>query len=477
MSNKKDLPDHITKGGPGDKYLGEGKVDTSQWFNGIDILEDQIRNDEIWFCSAPFQMIYTDTDGILAPCSWAYTEYRQTAHNIKDTDFSDYFSNNKELYNLRKEMVTPGSDLKTVEKVCASCRKQEKLYGRSRRQASLKIQTNDTFLWPEIRKMVEEFKRIGKPKINHRVFEIQIKAFGNKCNLDCFMCIPEDSSIRTATMNSDTFKNDDKIFGFEGREGIKKLKDSRLEEIIEQIVEIAPYIYNLKFIGGEPLVMKQFYTLLERLKDTGHAKGMRVKYQTNMSVLELDKVKITKFIPEFDLFEFTVSLDGVGKYNDYIRRRSNWNLIEENIEKVLTFPNVVVNINGTISFLSVLRFYKLIEWAKSNSKFGQINWSNIRNPAKLCANVLPKEIKEDLIPKYEGFPDIQNVLKEDNNGLHYQDAINYLLKMDKHYSGTNWEYHLFDIYPELEKFHTKDNQFLEVANNLGEKFGSSKTPG
>lgn len=23
---------HLTKGGPGDKYLGDGKVDTSQWF-------------------------------------------------------------------------------------------------------------------------------------------------------------------------------------------------------------------------------------------------------------------------------------------------------------------------------------------------------------------------------------------------------------------------------------------------------------
>ena len=29
------LPKHLTKGGPGDKYLGDGKVDTSQWFKNV----------------------------------------------------------------------------------------------------------------------------------------------------------------------------------------------------------------------------------------------------------------------------------------------------------------------------------------------------------------------------------------------------------------------------------------------------------
>jgi len=163
----------------------------------------------------------------------------------------------------------------------------------------------------------------------------------------------------------------------------------------------------------------------------------------------------------------------VGKYNNYIRRRSNWDKIVANIDTVLEYPNVNVNINGTISFLSVLRFYRLIEWAKSNDKIEQVNWSNIRGPEKLCANVLPQELKDELIPKYEGFPDIQNVLKEDNGGLHHQDTIDYLLKMDKHYTGTKWEYHLFDTYPELEKYHTpKVNPFIEVAKNLEEKYGS-----
>ena len=55
----------MTKGGPGDNYLGHlgaGKVNMSSWFKKVDILEDQIRSGELpFFCSAPFQMVYTTT--------------------------------------------------------------------------------------------------------------------------------------------------------------------------------------------------------------------------------------------------------------------------------------------------------------------------------------------------------------------------------------------------------------------------------
>ena len=94
---------------------------------------------------------------------------------------------------------------------------------------------------------------------------------------------------------------------------------------------------------------------------------MMVKYQTNMTVTSFENVKITKFIPKFMNFEFTVSLDGMGKTVEYVRRRCNWEEIVRNIKEVKQFPNVTVNINGAISFLSVLRFYELLEWIDKNN--------------------------------------------------------------------------------------------------------------
>jgi len=474
MTNK--LPEHLTKGGPGDKYLGEGKIDTSSWFEDshmdgqVGPFEKQVKNQDIFFCGAPFQLLFTDIQGNYSPCSWARSA--EFGPNIRDTSIREWFENDPKLNQLRKEMTTPGSDLELAKKSCVSCINQEKQYGRSRRQASLKIQSQNDGLWPGMREAVKLFKKTGKGHIAHRIFEVQIKAFGNQCNLDCYMCHTYDSSTRTTTLNSKELEgqtvmnnhtirhgNDVKLNSFKGQ----------ITDIIDQIVEFAPYIYNLKLIGGEPLVMKQFYQLLDAMIKTGHTDKMYCKFQTNMSVLTQGKYKITDYIKHFKLFEFTVSLDGIGKTDEYIRRRSNWDDIVKNIKTVKQYPNVQVNVNGTISFLSVLRFDELINWFDENKKlFNQINWSNIRGPAKLCANVLPDDLKKELIDKYKNFPDIQNVLKEDNKGLSYLDTIDYLLKIDKYYEGTKWESHLFDVFPELKKYNGEKRvkKIYSVALNL-----------
>ena len=61
--------------------------------------------------------------------------------------------------------------------------------------------------------------------------------------------------------------------------------------------------------------------------------------------------------------------------------------------------------------------------------------------------------KETLIDKYKNFPDIVNLLKEDNHGIEYQDTLEYLLMVDNRYKGTKWEMNLFEVFPELEEFY------------------------
>ena len=306
----------LMRGGPGDKFVGKGKVNMSSWFKDVDILEDQIRSGELpFFCTAPFQMVYTTTRGEYAPCSWVKEGYNP---NIKDVSIKDYFINDKNLNELRREMTTPGSDLKLAKKWCLNCRHQEEHYGRSRRQAALKIQTNDHGIWPGIRNAVEYFKRNNRGVFQDRVLEIQVKAFGNKCNLDCYMCVPYDSTTRLKSIHSKELQGEN-VFSEYSKTPLKSFEKQELKSVVEQIVELAPYIYNLKFIGGEPLVMKNFYLLLEQIVKTGHADKMMVKYQTNMTVTSFENIKITEFIPKFMNFEFTVSLDGMGKTVEYVR--------------------------------------------------------------------------------------------------------------------------------------------------------------
>jgi hypothetical protein len=230
MKKGKKLPAHLTKGGPGDKFLGGGSVDTSSWFNdpGIEIteLEKQIKDEEIYFCNAPFQQLYTDVPGDYAPCSWADPKY--FGANIRDTSIKDWFENDPKLNQLRDEMLSPGSDLELTKKSCAACFKQEKLYGRSRRVASLKILSNVPSFWPLQREAVLKYKETGKGHIKHKIFEVQIKAFGNQCNLDCFMCHTYDSTTRIKTMNSEELK-DQTTFNKLGIENGNKTKVNQMK--------------------------------------------------------------------------------------------------------------------------------------------------------------------------------------------------------------------------------------------------------
>ena len=190
MKNNEKLPAHLTKGGPGDVFKGGGSVDTSTWFHNPKVgnteLEKQIKNEEIYFCNAPFQVLYTDVNGDYAPCSWADTKH--FGANIRDTSIKDWFKDDPKLNQLRDEMLSPGSDLELTKKSCASCIKQEKLYGRSRRVASLKILSNVSSFWNLQREAIKKYKETGTGHIEHKIFEVQIKAFGNQCNLDCYMC-------------------------------------------------------------------------------------------------------------------------------------------------------------------------------------------------------------------------------------------------------------------------------------------------
>ena len=66
-----------------------------------------------------------------------------------------------------------------------------------------------------------------------------------------------------------------------------------------QVLELAPYIRSIKIIGGEPLVMKKHYELLEKIIESGHAKHIYLKYQTNLTKTKKGRHNIFTYIPHF----------------------------------------------------------------------------------------------------------------------------------------------------------------------------------
>lgn len=504
-----ELPAFMTKGGPGDTSTG-GNINTDAWFAEDHMFDPRTRtyipgllkkgtlaqkakDQEIFFCDIPFTQLYMEIDGRYQACCFAHPSSK---HSILNTGMKEWFIDSEEMNAVRSEMLDPDSDYKQVNHTCQRCIADEDRYGRSRRTACMKIHSNDATHWGKIDRTVQQFIEDGKLKFNERLIEVQLKVYGSECNLDCYMCDHNNSTIRQKVRDEGVWN--DAIWGkltqlklditnwvVKDKTDIKLDKDvddqlripimqetydiTNTKPMIDQTLALAPYIRSIKIIGGEPLIMKKHYELLDRLIESGDAEHIYLKYQTNLTETKVGKHNIFNYIPRFKRVSMVASVDGIGKTIEYMRRRCSWDKIVENAEISNTYDNVDVDFNGLVSFLSVMRFYEVTEWCLNEGKdiIDQVNWAMLEWPTHLRVNMLPEKIKKDLIPKYEKWPDIQEALRlpaetiemderlGSNTGekLSIQNTFDYLLDVDKYYEGTKWEMHLFEVFPELEEYY------------------------
>jgi 7-cyano-7-deazaguanine synthase in queuosine biosynthesis len=453
----------LTKGGPGDRST-PGNVNTGAWWKNLNdegkevaakegSIVQQAKDKDIYFCTIPFTQIYSELDGQYQACCFG----EPSGVSVEEVPLKEWMEKSDYMNDLRRDMTTPGSDLKAVNKWCQRCRGDEDRYGRSRRTNCMKIHTNDPTFWNKIERQADKFRETGEFTLKGagRIFEVQLKIYGSECNLDCFMCMHNNSTTRMQVAKNGVWN--DNIFGKQSpsrdAKNAQVMKD-KTAGVTEQIIEMAQYIKSIKIIGGEPLIMKKHYEMLDALIETGHADKIRIKYQTNLTKTKAGKHNIFKYIPHFERVTIVASVDGIGPVIEHMRRRTDWDEVVENIELVKKYPNVVVDFNGLVSFLSVMRFYEMIDWCKENPVINQLNWAFVENPRHLRPSNLPKKIKDALIPKYKDWPDIVASLKmEANDECDIQDVFAYLLKTDEFYKGTKWESHLFDVFPELEEFY------------------------
>ena len=405
-----------------------------------------IDNGDIWFCSIPHIMAFTDEEGNYAPCNFAV---RSTTHNLYNTSLKEWMTGDI-MENLRSEMTDPNSSFETVNKHCSKCINDETNIKRSRRMIANELyrDADENLFWDRVINSANTSPYIFK----ERILEIQVKSFGIECNLDCHMCFHFSSSIRTKMAFENGVYNA-VVWGdeFHRREQSRQaMKKKPVDKINRQIVELGPYIYNLKIIGGEPLVMKKHYELLDMLIESGDAANIQLKYQTNGTTTKHGKHNIFDYIPKFKTVLITVSLDGVGKYNEYIRRRGNFNEIVENINEFLRYRNVRLELNSVVTFFSVLHLYKMAEHFEGMEN----HWWPIDFPQQMKANNLPQDIKDRLIPIYEDIPHMKEIatllrLPAEEN-FQPKELYKYCIDADEAYKGTKWEMNVLDVFPELK---------------------------
>jgi organic radical activating enzyme len=414
-----------------DKQESVPLTDVSGVKTAQDII-DKNESSEIWFCPKPFDHLYSAVNGDWVVCCQGMTSDQSL--NTRNTTPMEWLQSDT-LNQIRNEILS-GTIGDHTKYHCHSCIRQEKQYGVSDRTHHNSCLENDE---EPVYNQVLDYIETGKFNLKERLIVLQTRVFGNQCNLDCYMCHPQNSTTRQASNKKIDFNKYIK-FGDNNKE-FTKLSSI---DTISDLKALAPYISIFLIQGGEPLVMKKQFEFLDFLVEEGHSEHITLDMNSNMTVLGTTKYNILDYAPRFKNLNTNVSLEGIGIYNDYIRRRSDWDTIVTNVSKIRKVTNHI-KIFTTVSILSVLRLDELFKWSTAED-IDQALFI-IEEPAELHVRHLPRKLKDELITRFKDYEVITSALKLQGDPVKFNEAMIYIKATDEQY-GTN----VYDIYPELEEY-------------------------
>lgn len=325
-------------------------------------------------------------------------------------DNLDESRNSNLAKNIRKEMLDgnwPDS--------CIRCKREDESGVRSRRVYETS-KWDDDFDIEDAKNITEDDGTIDVSKVPVLYYDLR---FGNLCNLKCRMCGPTDSSMwyeDQIKIWGDTFKDSHGVVQLIKNDKGKYVPEDNVYDWVHsdsfwgQVEKNIPSLKEIHTVGGEPMMIDEHYDLLQKCVDSGYAKNILVEYNSNIVNIPQRAWDIWK---HFRKIEIGASIDGVGKINDYIRFPSKWKAMEKNIKKLdETNDNYNVWLSATVQVYNVLYLTDFMKW-KLEQNYKKINHSlwhapiitthPLHNPSFLNIKILPIEVKNNIIEKFNEF--------------------------------------------------------------------------
>lgn len=298
--------------------------------------------------------------------------------------------------------------LPTRNSACHKCWKQEEHSNTSRRhksnQKSVIFQKEnfaDSYLQsPGYDKFEYSFANNGK--YTGMPIDLHID-LGNHCNLACKMCWGRASSKIAAQEIKWGERENEKTL-------VNWTQDQEVwDRFVSELLEI-PNLKNIHFMGGETMLSPRFKDLVNQF-DAANRYEVCFSFVTNGTIWDEDLV--TK-LSKFERVGIEVSIETLGKQNEYIRQGTNNAEVLANIEKFSEYANgnnVTVTIRPALGLLSLGYYHSLIEYCLQNQLL--IKSLPMVRPAHLVSTVLPRSIRQaykqsylDLIEKYKLYFDL-----------------------------------------------------------------------
>ena len=324
--------------------------------------------------------------------------------NLNHTDLLTAW-NNDYMKGVRRQMLNG-----KVPAPCTKCFKEESAGHRSKRNWETEYWSAGT----SVADLVRDTATDGG--IRPRIKYVDLR-MGTKCNLKCIMCSPHDSSLWVGDWR--------KLYPQIRNESLKEVMQWHNNGKVDgatydwhvdnpgfwdQLHAQLPYIDQLYFAGGEPLIIDDHYRLLEECIARGEAGRIELRYNSNG--LHIPD-RLFELWSKFRRVRFHFSIDSHGAMNSYIRYPSEWARIEANLRRLdETPPSIEVTVACAVQILNILYIPEFIDW-KLGMGFkkinpwplgaGLVNFHFVYHPAMLNVKVLPKEFKARVRAKMEKY--------------------------------------------------------------------------
>jgi len=388
-------------------------------------------------CGYPFYAIRNGPSINYAPCCWARTK---SVCGPQNTPAIDYFKSN--IFNEMRRDMLRGEKSELLLDTCSLCYKNEKNNGSSARLQS-GVDWN----------VLDNFDSDGKMiDTDNRFIKLELNAFGNHCNLECYECQPDNSSRREERLKKMGTKWQAILgkYSFVDRD-VKKKDKILWKEFVDDLVQHSKNIKMLSFCGGEPMSMVSHFDILDALIDSGDSKEIELYYVSNMTMFTLSKMR--KYIDKFKWMNIQWSVDGIGDRNYWLRYPTNWNNTVKNVLDVqqyfyYTKPWKIGKIEATItpSLLGVLKLKETVDWMNKHDLMQDNPMINRIDEPKICqTRHLPDEIKHKIGDDVRSVSEYHyNDMMEQRDPYYFGLAIKYFDALDKS-RGTDWR----ATFPEL----------------------------
>jgi MoaA/NifB/PqqE/SkfB family radical SAM enzyme len=343
----------------------------------------------------PFLHLHVGNEGYVKACCVANINFG----NINKQSLPEIW-NDKPITELREKFKKGERD-----KRCAVCYKLEEAGGKSIRQ--------ETF---------EKFPNFNYAKPSLPIyFDIR---FSNVCNYRCRTCWHGASSKWFQEAKILKTNSGEKAI-------IKNIED--FEAFILKCGESLLHAEEIYFAGGEPLATEEHYLLLDWLV-TNNATSVKLRYNTNFSLLKFKSFDVLDYWSKFKSVEILASIDASEKLGEYIRKEMKWETILLNREKARSIPHLKVKISPTVSVMNMMHLPDLYKECLKN-KFIEKDglYINILDrPMYYNIQIFPQEVKKQIIDKYSVFFEWMkenSIPKSIENK--FKECLEYMLSEDK----------------------------------------------